>query len=237
MIHLQGVSKSFGSLRAVDHLDLRVEPGSVMVFLGPNGAGKTTTLKICTGLVRPDAGRVEICGLPLAPDPVPARRMMGFIPDEPHLYEKLTGREFLMLAGRLHGLEPKACEKEVARWAERLDLGGYFHDLAEGYSHGMRQRVVMASALLHSPKVLIVDEPTVGLDPVNTRKAKDIFREFAAAGGAVLLSTHAMDLAAEVGDEVAVIHHGRLMKRGPLAELRRSDQLEGVFLELTRETA
>ncbi|MGE4159658.1 MAG: ABC transporter ATP-binding protein, partial [Planctomycetota bacterium] len=167
--------------------------------------------------------------------PVPARRLMGFIPDEPHLYEKLTGREFLMLAGRLHGLDPATCAREVDRWAERLDLSVYFNELAEGYSHGMRQRVVFASALLHRPKVLIVDEPTVGLDPVNTRRAKDIFREFAKGGGAVLLSTHAMDLAAEVGDEVAVIHHGRLMKKGSLSELRRSDQLEEVFLELTRE--
>lgn len=235
MIRLQGITKKYGSLKALDNLDLTVPAGKVMVFLGPNGAGKTTTLKICTGLVRPDAGEVEICGLRLHPDPVPARRLMGYVPDEPHLYEKLTGREFLWLAGRLHGLAPELCRTEVEIWSERLDMRAYLDDLAEGYSHGMRQRVVLASALLHKPRVLIIDEPTVGLDPQNTRRAKDIFRECARAGAAVLLSTHAMDLAAEVGDEVAMLHKGRVLRQGSLDDLRRSDQLEEVFLQLTRE--
>ena len=235
MIRLQGITKTYGSLRALDSLDLVVPAGKVMVFLGPNGAGKTTTLKICTGLVRADSGLVEICGLPLNPDPVPARRLMGYVPDEPHLYEKLTGREFLWLSARLHGLNPESCRHEVDVWTQRLDMGSYLDDLAEGYSHGMRQRVVLASALLHKPRVLIIDEPTVGLDPQNTRRAKDIFREMARSGTAVLLSTHAMDLASEVGDEVAMLHRGRILRQGPLDELRRSDQLEEVFLQLTRE--
>ncbi len=235
MIELRGVTKTFGAKRAVDHLDLSVRAGELFAFLGPNGAGKTTTIKMVCGLLRPTSGVVKVGGFPAAS--AEARQLIAYVPDQPYLYEKLTGREFLRFVVEMYGLDPRASARRIEELVETFEMGDYVDELTENYSHGMKQRVVFASALVHDPKVLIVDEPLVGLDPRSARIVKDLFVAQARSGVAVLMSTHLLSIAEELADTIGIVDHGRMLANGTLAELRDRVQMHGpledLFLKLT----
>lgn len=237
-----GLVKSFGSKIAVAGLDLEVRPGEIYGLLGPNGAGKTTTLKILCGLLRPDQGRVSLCGWDMSQNPLEAKRRLAFIPDNPYIYESLTGREFLSLVSALYSLEPSLAEARTAELAGSLDIGDWLDHRAEGYSHGMRQKLVLASALIHRPDVYLIDEPLVGLDPVGIITVREIFRQEAARGACLLVSTHTLSLAESVCSRIGIISQGRLVVQGTLEELRalshrRHTDLESLYLEFTRPTS
>jgi ABC-2 type transport system ATP-binding protein len=235
MIELRGVTKTFGARKAVDHLDLSVRAGELFAFLGPNGAGKTTTIKMVCGLLRPTSGIVKVGGF-LAASPE-ARQLIAYVPDQPYLYEKLTGREFLRFVVEMYGLDPKTSTRRINELIETFEMGDYVDELSENYSHGMKQRVVFASALVHDPKVLIVDEPLVGLDPRSARIVKDLFVAQARSGVAVLMSTHLLSIAEELADTIGIVDHGRMLANGTLNELRERVQMHGpledLFLRLT----
>lgn len=237
-IRLDRVTKCYGRLRAVDDVSLEVRAGEVFAFLGPNGAGKTTTIKMITGLLAPDEGTIEVCGRPMAMDDHAVKVRLAYVPDQPYLYEKLSAREFLDFVGRMYGLDAPTIEARARHYMNRLQVTPFADQLAESYSHGMKQRVVLAAALLHEPKVLIVDEPMVGLDPRTVRIVKELFRERAEAGLTVFMSTHTLDIAETIAHRIAIIHHGRIIACGTLEELktraRREHRLEDIFLELTQ---
>jgi ABC-2 type transport system ATP-binding protein len=235
MIELRGVTKLFGTRKAVDHLDLSVRAGELFAFLGPNGAGKTTTIKMVCGLLRPTSGVVKVGGFPAASPE--ARQLIAYVPDQPYLYEKLTGREFLRFVVEMYGLEKRSATRRINELIETFEMGDYVDELSENYSHGMKQRVVFAAALVHDPKVLIVDEPLVGLDPRSARIVKDLFVAQARSGVAVLMSTHLLSIAEELADTIGIVDHGRMLANGTLAELRERVQMHGpledLFLKLT----
>lgn len=239
MIETIALTKRFGEKVAVDRLTLTVPPGECFACLGPNAAGKTTTIKLLTGLLRPTAGSIRIGGIDLEQDPIAAKRLIGYVPDIPHVYEKLTGEEFLRFVGGLYGLDAEALERAVGEWLERFHLTEMRQDLIEGYSHGMRQRLALSAALVHAPRALIIDEPLVGLDPQSARILKQTLRERARAGVTVFLSTHALALAEELADRIGILDQGGLVGLGTLDELRRtsgvSGRLEDIFLKLTME--
>ncbi len=235
MLRINGVSKRFGKLVAVDRLELHVPAGTVHAFLGPNGAGKTTTIRMCTGLLRPDSGSIIVAGHDIGSDGVAARRQMAYVPDEPYLYERPTGREFLDFTSRIYGLDRPTYQERLAEVSETFSLHSFLDQLAEGYSHGMRQRVVLAAALLHRPQLLIVDEPLVGLDPKHIRVVLKLLRDIADGGGAVLMSTHTLAAVEHIADRVSVMDHGRMVASGTVAELRGGRAFEDAFLDLTRE--
>src|SRR5437763_1219741 len=207
MIELHNVTKKYGAKTAVDRLSLRVEAGELFAFLGPNGAGKTTTIKMLCGLLFPTGGTVRVGGFDLATHGEDARRLMAFVPDTPFLYEKLTGREFLQFIADMYEMPADHGRRRIDAMIDLFGLGSFIDDLTERYSHGMRQRTVFAGALLHEPKVLIVDEPTVGLDPKSIRLLKDLLRKEADGGTTIFLSTHSLDVAQQVADRIGVVHH------------------------------
>ena len=237
MLTIQGVTKRFGTLTAVDGISLDIGAGSVHAVLGPNGAGKTTTIRMTCGLLRPDAGRILVDGHDVVSDGVAARAVLAYVPDEPYLYERLTGREFLDFTGRIYGLDRATYERRLGEARERFHLDGFLDQLADGYSHGMRQRVVLAAAMLHAPRLLIVDEPLVGLDPKHIRIVLDWLREVADGGGAVLMSTHTLAMVEEVCDRISVIDRGKLLTSGTVAEVTGDRDLESRFFELTEPAA
>jgi ABC-2 type transport system ATP-binding protein len=238
MIRLEGVTKRYGRFTAVQPLDLHVRRGELFGFLGPNGAGKTTTIRMLVGVLRPSAGRIEIAGRDMLTDPVAAKRHIGYIPDRPSLYEKLTGAEFLRFVSGLWGREGEQAEQRAAELLELFELTSWKDTLVESYSHGMRQRLLISSALVHSPDVIIVDEPMVGLDPKGARLIKELLRTFVQQGGTVFLSTHTLEVAEALCDRIAILHGGRIRALGTMAELRAeaaagTAALEDVFLKLT----
>ncbi|HXK09591.1 MAG TPA: ABC transporter ATP-binding protein [Vicinamibacteria bacterium] len=238
MIRLEGLAKTFGSFKAVDGVDLDVAPGEIHGFLGPNGAGKTTTIRMIAGLLKPTAGRVTIDGHDLAREPEAAKSALGFIPDRPFLYEKLTAAEFLRFHGGLYGLEGEPVEARARELLELFELLGWKDELVESFSHGMKQRLVMCSAFLHRPKAVVVDEPMVGLDPRGARLIKQVFRVMARKGVAILMSTHTLEVAEEMCDRISIILGGRIIARGTVQELQAlagtdDPQLTPVFLKLT----
>ncbi|MBI1865107.1 MAG: ABC transporter ATP-binding protein [Nitrospirae bacterium] len=240
MIKLDHLTKRFGRFAAVDDLSLEVRGGEIMAFLGPNGAGKTTTLRMIGGLLEPTGGRIEVKGHDLARSPLEVKRIMGFIPDRPYLYEKLTAREFLVFSGGLYGVPPDRASSRGKELLRLFDLADWSDELIESFSHGMKQRLVMASALLHVPEVLVIDEPMVGLDPRGARMLKNLFRGLRDRGVTLLLSTHTLSVAEEICDRVAIIHKGRLISVGTVEDLRllahrHEAGLEEVFLTLTSE--
>jgi len=241
MIELDHVTKSYGSKVAVNALNLSVGKGELFAFLGPNGAGKTTTIKMMCGLLFPSAGRVRIGGFDLSNHGREARQLISYVPDQPFLYEKLTGREVLQFVADMYSMPASRAEQRMGRMIELFGLGDFVDDLTQNYSHGMRQRTVFASALLHEPQVLIVDEPTVGLDPRSVRLMKDLLREETKRGVTVFLSTHSLDIAQELADRIGVVAQGRLIGCGTLDTLRLQAALDGtleeVFLKLTEEEA
>lgn len=238
-VRLEQVSKSYGSKHAVIDLSLEVRPGEVFAFLGPNGAGKTTTLKLTTGLLRPDTGTVEVCGYSLTSRGRRAKQDIAYVPDQPFLYDKLTGREFIEFTREMYGVEREEADERLAWLREELLMDGFLDQLSETYSHGMKQKVALAAALIHTPRVLIVDEPMVGLDPRTIRVIKTMFRGIAERGGSVFMSTHTLDIAEQLADRIGIIHRGRLITLGTLEELRQTAALDGrledVFLHLTDE--
>ncbi len=240
MIELRNLTRRFGEVTAVDHLDLTVEPGELFVFLGPNGAGKTTTIKLITGLLRPDEGSVTVCGHNIQEEPLAARSLLSYVPDQPFLYEKLTGREFLTFVGNMYGMAAADIRDGIGRLAERFEMAGFLDEAGESYSHGMKQRVVISAALLHEPRVIVIDEPLVGLDPKGANTLKRTLREQVNAGGTVFMSTHTLGVAEETADRVGIIRRGRLVTVGDLQTVYRAartdERLEDAFLRLTEET-
>ncbi len=241
MIELVDVTKKFGQKLAVDRLSLRVRAGELFAFLGPNGAGKTTTIKIICGLLAPTSGAVRIAGYDVTRDGRNARHLLSYVPDQPYLYEKLTGREFLQFVIDMYGIPCDTGARRMAELIETFDMRSYIDSLTETYSHGMKQRVVFAAALVRDPRVLVLDEPMVGLDPKSARLIKDLLRARAAAGAAVFMSTHTLAMAEEIADTIAIVDRGRLVSYGTLGELRATMQMEGpledLFLHLTAESS
>lgn len=238
-VRIEGVSKSYGAKDAVRDLSLTLHGGEVFAFLGPNGAGKTTTLKMTTGLLRPDRGTIEVCGHSMRDEAEQAKQHIAYVPDQPFVYEKLTGREFIRFTREMYGVPDDVADQRVEGLRQRLGMDGFLDQLCETFSHGMKQKVAIAAALVHDPRLLIVDEPMVGLDPRTARIIKDIFRERAESGATVFMSTHTLDVAEQVADRIGIIHHGRLVALGTLAELQTQSavdgRLEDVFLRLTEE--
>lgn len=243
LLSLRAVTKRYGAFTAVDALTLDVPPGCVFGFLGPNGAGKTTTMKMAAGLIRPTSGALLVDGLDVAQAPLEVKRRIGYVPDRPHLYERLTALEYMYFVGGLYRLPAALVEVRSIELLSLFGLGEKLDALIESFSHGMKQRLVMASVLLHEPRLLIVDEPMVGLDPRGIRLLKDILRDYARTDGrSVVFSTHTLVDAEEVCDVVAIIHRGRIVAHGPPADLMAREgaeraRLEEVFLALTAETA
>lgn len=242
MLTLSGVTKRYGRFTAVHTLDLHVPAGRIVGFLGPNGAGKTTTMKMIVGLIRPTAGRVEVDGIDVVADPLAAKARLGYIPDRPNLYPRLTALEYMYFIAGLYRMKRDEAVTRSVSLLTLFGLGEKIDHLVESFSHGMKQRLVMASVLLHRPRLLVVDEPMVGLDPRGARLLKDVLRQEAKNGLTVFLSTHTLEVADEVCDEVAVIDRGTLIAQGTPADLRARTGAEGrtleeVFLRLTDESA
>ena len=239
MIQTQGLSKRFGSKLAVAGLDLDITRGEFFCFLGPNGAGKTTTIKMLTGLVRPTAGRAVVGGFDVEEKPLEAKAVLGYVPDHPYLYDRLTGREHLRFVAGLYRLTEEEFSSRSRKLLETFEIAQVADQLVENFSHGMRQKLSFASCFLHAPEIVVVDEPWVGLDPKNIRAVKTYLREKAGQGLTVFMSTHSLAIAEEVADRVGIIHRGRLLHVGTVAEIKdlaaHPGSLEDVFLELTRE--
>jgi len=238
MIELIDLTKCYGRLVAVEGLSLRVEPGEIFGFLGPNGAGKTTTVKMMAGILRPTRGRGVLGGHDLEREPVAAKSLFGYIPDRPFLYQKLTAREYLRFVGALRGLDGPRATDRMEELLRLFELTKWGDELVEGFSHGMRQRLVLAGALLPCPRIIIVDEPMVGLDPKGVRLVKGIFREMAAQGASIFMCTHSLEIAEEMCHRVAILQEGKILAQGTLSELRRisgseGERLEEIFLKLT----
>jgi ABC-2 type transport system ATP-binding protein len=238
MIRLESLSKSYGGNEAVRNLSLHVRPGELFGFLGPNGAGKTTTIKMIAGLLRPDSGRILIDGHDLVQDPVAAKAALGFIPDRPFLYEKLSAAEFLRFVAGLYGFEGKSLNGRMDELLTLVELQHVRTELVESYSHGMKQRLAMAAAFIHDPKVIVVDEPMVGLDPKGARLIKRVFREYCDRGFSVFVSTHTLEVAQELCDRIGIIFRGELVALGTIDELKAKaetvdNDLEQIFLKLT----
>lgn len=241
MISITNLSKQYGDFEAVHDLSLEVPAGEVFGFLGPNGAGKTTTIKVLSGLLPPTSGTVTVAGFDIVRQSIEAKAVTGFIPDTPFIFDRLTGSEFLRFVGRLYGMTNDAARDGAIEQLEFFELTDWGNHLVESYSHGMRKRLAMAAALLHKPKVLIVDEPMVGLDPKGARKVRQMFRDLAGEGITIFLTTHELTTAEAVCDRIGIIHHGKLNALGSVEEL--ADQvrapgshLEEIFLKLTIES-
>ncbi len=231
MLEIEGVSKSYGGFQAVKSIDLKVHRGEIFGFLGPNGAGKTTTIRMVAGVLRPSAGRILIGGDDLEQRPESAKARVGYIPDRPYLYEKLSGGEFLRFVAGLWGREGEEVEARADRLLELFQLTPWKEELIESYSHGMRQKLLISSALIHQPEVVVVDEPMVGLDPRSAKLLKDLFRTFAENGGTVFLSTHTLEVAEALCDRIAIIHEGEIIALGSMDELRAQADAGGAHLE------
>jgi len=238
-LRLRALCKSFGR-PAVDGLDLTVRRGELYALLGPNGAGKTTTLRMVTGLLAPDAGNIDVLGVDLARDPARAKRGMAYLPDDPLLYGKLKPTEYLEFVAGLWGIRAEDAEPRARRLLDWLDLTKHAHELTEGFSRGMKQKLALAGALIHEPELLILDEPLTGLDAAAARQVKDLLVSHVERGGTVILTTHILEVAERLAQRIGIIRQGRLIAEGTLAELRARTQggsLEDVFLHLTEGQA
>ena len=238
MIAIYDLVKTYGKFTAVDGVSLDVNAGEIHGFLGPNGAGKTTTLRMIAGLLKPTAGRIEVNGHDISKAPEAAKASLGFIPDRPFIYEKLTAGEFLRFHGGLFGVNGQTIEPRVKEMLELFELGRWENELVESFSHGMKQRLVMSAAFLHRPQAVVVDEPMVGLDPRGARLIKDVFRAMSRRGVAILMSTHTLEVAQEMCDRISIILKGRIIAHGTVADIRAmgdrtDDELTSVFLKLT----
>jgi ABC-2 type transport system ATP-binding protein len=238
MIELKSLTKKYGDYTAVDDLNLYVKKGEIFGFIGPNGAGKTTTIKMIGGILAPSAGTVKITGIDIQQEPEKAKGKIGFIPDRPYLYEKLTGMEFLKFTADLYGVPDDIFSQKAQQNLEMFSLADWSDQLIESYSHGMKQRLIMSAALLHDPEVIIVDEPMVGLDPAAILMVKDLFQRLAQKGVTIFMSTHTLVVAEDICERIGVINRGQLIASGTTADLQREANitdadLEQVFMNLT----
>jgi ABC-2 type transport system ATP-binding protein len=242
MIELKSLTKRYGSFTAVDGIDLTVPKGELFGFLGPNGAGKTTTLRMIAGILRPSAGTVRIGDIDVTTNPMAAKSILGYIPDRPYIYEKLTGAEFLRFVAGLYSQNGKVIEHRGRELLALFDLEEWRDELVESYSHGMKQKLIISSAFIHKPDVIVVDEPMVGLDPKAARILKDLFREYTRRGHTIMMSTHTLEVAETMCDRIGIIQGGKIRALGTMADLRESsaegtEGLEDIFLKLTGENA
>ncbi len=240
MIELKNLTKKYVDFPAVSNLNLSIQKGEIFGFIGPNGAGKTTTIKMMGGILEPTSGSVMIAGISMKDHPEKAKSKIGFIPDRPYLYEKLTGMEFLKFVADLYGVDSDIFSEKAGQHLKMFSLLDWSNELIESYSHGMKQRLIMAAALLHDPEVIIVDEPMVGLDPVAIMVVKKLFRNLAKQGVTVFMSTHTLKIAEDICDRIGIIHKGHLIATGTTEDLQREAQvtdadLEQVFLNLTTD--
>jgi len=238
MIELTSLTKRYGRFTAVDGINLTIPKGELYGFLGPNGAGKTTTMRMIAGILQPTSGTVKISGIDIQKDPLVAKSRLGFIPDRPFVYDKLTGVEFLRFVAGLYGMGGKEVEDQIDELLGLFELAPWKHELTESYSHGMRQKLIISSALVHRPEVIVVDEPMIGLDPKSARLLKDLLREFVTGGGTVLMSTHTLEIAEAMCDRIAIVQAGRIAAAGTMEDLRLQTSsgdvsLEELFLKLT----
>jgi ABC-2 type transport system ATP-binding protein len=238
MIQIENICKSFGELKAVDNVSFHIKKGELFSFLGPNGAGKTTTINMMVGLMSPDSGKIHIKGKDIARDPISAKRIIGYVPDQAYLYGKLTGLEFFHVIGNFFNMTPNEITKSIRHYAQHLGFESWLNDRIEGYSQGMRQRMAFGAAFLHDPEILIIDEPMVGLDPGSARIIKTMLREKADAGVTVFLSTHNLNVAEELSDRIGIINDGGLLAMGNLetfkSKIKKEGNLEDIFLELVQ---
>jgi ABC-2 type transport system ATP-binding protein len=242
MIELSRLTKRYGSFTAVDGVDLLVPRGQLFGFLGPNGAGKTTTLRMIAGILRPTSGTAKIADIDVVTDPVKAKSVLGYIPDRPFIYEKLTGAEFLRFVAGLFGQEGPEVETRARDLLAVFDLEEWRNELVESYSHGMRQKLIISSAFVHRPEVIVVDEPMVGLDPRAAKTLKELFREYTKRGHTIMMSTHTLEVAETLCDRIGIIVNGQIRACGTMDELRAdavagADGLEDIFLRLTGDAA
>jgi ABC-2 type transport system ATP-binding protein len=238
MIEIDNVTRKYGTKVAVSQLNLRIPPGELFAFLGPNGAGKTTTIKMMVGLLRPSSGTIRLCGCDVGQRQTAANRLLGYVPDVPYLYDKLSGSEFLRFIADMYGIDKRTTDEKIAVQVDAFGMHDFVEDLTESYSHGMKQRLTFAAAMLHDPKVLVIDEPMVGLDPRGVRLLKDLLREKAAGGQTIFMSTHLLSIAEEIADRVGIVDQGRLRFLGTLDELREQlatheTSLEHLYLSFT----
>jgi ABC-2 type transport system ATP-binding protein len=238
MIELTDLTKRYGRFTAVDGISLTIPPGQLYGLLGPNGAGKTTTMRMIAGILQPTAGRIRIAGIDVREDPIGAKSRLGFIPDRPFVYDKLTGAEFLRFVAGLYGQDGNGVDRRIDELLELFELLPWRDELTESYSHGMRQKLIISSALLHKPEVIVVDEPMIGLDPKSARLLKDLLRQFVNRGGTVLMSTHTLEIAEAMCDRIAIVQGGKVVAAGTMDELRAQTStgdasLEELFLKLT----
>lgn len=237
MIRFENLTKIYRGIKAVDGLNLQIPQGTIFGFIGPNGAGKTTTIKMMAGVLRPTRGRIYINGLDIAKEPSTVKGIIGFIPDRPFLYEKLSGLEFLRFKAGLYGMKGDSLDGRISDLLNLFELSDWGNELIESYSHGMKQRLIIAASMIHEPKVIIVDEPMVGLDPRGAKLVKEMFRDWAGKGATVFMSTHTLALAQEVCQQVAIVDKGRIVASGTSEDLRRQAGIEGdlerIFLKIT----
>ncbi len=241
MIEIENLSMNYGDLKALDSLSLTIQPGELFAFLGPNGAGKTTAIKLLTGLMKPMTGSVKLCGLDIQKEPIQAKSILGYVPDVAVFYEKLTAPEFMQFIAELFNMDPAHAADRTNQLFNQFALHEHLCQRIENLSHGTRQRLGIASALLHEPKVFIIDEPMVGLDPIHARVVKEELRRQSRAGGTVLMSTHLLHIAEEVADRIGIIHRGKLLFVGTLEQLRAAQakqglNLEEIFLEMVSDS-
>ena len=237
-LKLTSVSKRYGDVTAVDYLDLDVKKGEILGLLGPNGSGKSTTLKMILGLVKPDSGSVNVLGINVEDDPVAVKRKVGYVPESPRVYEFLTGLEFLDFTGDIFEMQMEEKKKRIEKFLKALDLEGREGDMISSYSEGMKQKVVIISAIMHRPELLLLDEPLSGLDPKSARIVKDLLREMASQGVTTIMSTHVLEIAQAMCDRIAIMYNGRVSALGTMEELRQKAKmpdsgLEDIFLKLT----
>ena len=235
MLKIEHLTKTYGEKKAVDDLSLHIRPGEIYGFIGHNGAGKTTTLKSVAGLLRFDAGEIQVCGHSVKADPLACKRDMAYIPDNPDLYDYMTGIGFLNFIADIFGVDADTRASRIRHYADAFELTDDLAQPISAYSHGMKQKLAVISALIHAPKLILMDEPFVGLDPVAAHTLKGIMRDICNQGGAIFFSTHVLEVAEKLCDKVAIIRRGRLVKAGTMEEVKGDDSLEEVFLELEAE--
>ena len=232
MLTIEGLTKRYGTKTAVDHLSLHIKPGEIYGFIGHNGAGKTTTIKSCCGILNFDEGEILVKGMSMKKQPLDCKKIMAYIPDNPDLYEFMRGIGYLNFIADIYGVGQEERKERIRRYGQMFEIADDLGELISAYSHGMKQKLALMSALIHEPQLLIMDEPFVGLDPKATHQVKTLMRDICSQGGAIFFSTHVLEVAEKLCDEIAIIKQGKLIKSGPTDEVIGDESLETVFLEL-----
>ena len=235
MLTIEGLTKRYGTKTAVDHLSLHIKPGEIYGFIGHNGAGKTTTIKSCCGILNFDEGEILVKGMSMKKQPLACKKIMAYIPDNPDLYEFMRGIGYLNFIADIYGVGQEERKERIRRYGQMFEIADDLGELISAYSHGMKQKLALMSALIHEPQLLIMDEPFVGLDPKATHQVKTLMRDICRQGGAIFFSTHVLEVAEKLCDEIAIIKQGKLIKSGPTDEVIGDESLETVFLELEGE--